>query len=57
MVEITQNELEEYKFYHNVYVILNSFATWKQVPANINIDYKEVNSALRIMRNILSLNE
>jgi hypothetical protein len=57
MAENTEEHFEESKYYRNIYTILNSFITWRPVPCNINIDYKEINSALKIIRGILSMKQ
>lgn len=57
MAGITEDQFEESKYYRNIYTILNSFITWRPVPCNIDVDYKEINSALKIIRGILSMKQ
>lgn len=55
MAELTEQELKEAKFYHDVYSILRAFTQWRQLPSNVNYENKAVNNALEIIRDILLL--
>lgn len=55
MVEITEEDLQQAKFYHNVYLIINAFVEWKLIPSSVEINYREVNKALELIKGILSI--
>ena len=55
MAEITEQDLKDAKFYHDVYSILRAFTQWRQLPCNVNYENRAVSRALEIIRDILSL--
>lgn len=56
MTELTEQELKEAKFYHDVYSILCAFTQWRQLPSNVNYESRAISRALEIIRDILLLN-
>ena len=53
MAELTEQQLKEAKFYHDVYSILRAFTQWMQLPSNVNYENKAISRALEIIRDIL----
>lgn len=56
MAELTEEQLKEARFYHEVYMLLVAFSTWKKLPLE-NFDTYSINKAFEIIRDILSLKD
>lgn len=56
MVEITEEDLKDARFYHEVYMLLVSYSEWKKLP-NQNFETKSIWTALNIIKGILSTKE
>lgn len=56
MVEITEEQLKEARFYHEVYMLIRAFATWKKLPPE-NFDAYSISKAFDIIRGVLQLKE
>lgn len=56
MVEITEDQLKEARFYHEVYMLLMSFTTWRKLPPE-NFDAHSIKIAFEIIRWVLSMKD
>ncbi len=56
MAEITEEQLKDARFYHEVYMLLRAFSTWKRLPPE-DFDSYSISKAFEIMRWILSLKD
>ena len=55
MVEISEQDLQNAKFYKDVYSILRAFTQWRQLPCNVNYQNDAISRALEIIRDIITL--
>lgn len=55
MVEISEQDLQNAKFYEEVYSLLRAFTQWRQLPVNVEFQHRSISRALEIIRDIIMM--